>query len=72
MVIKGKALIQLKKFNSNYLIEFYVDGMNPSYIDIPIWYIHNIKNIGNETLLTNFWISEPYDSNNPDTYFFEI
>lgn len=68
-VIKGKALIQLRKIGSNDIIEYYLDGNNPSYVDMPIWYTHNIKNIGNDELLTLFWINEPYDALNPDTYF---
>ena len=35
---------------------------------MPIWYTHNIKNIGKEDLITLFWINEAYDPNNPDTY----
>lgn len=68
-VIKGKALIQLRKIGTNEVLDFYLNGDEPSYIDIPIWYTHNIKNIGEEILYTNFWINEPYDPNNTDTYF---
>ena len=68
-VIKGKALIQIRKYNTNEIIDFYLDGENPSYVDMPIWYIHNIKNIGNDDLYTIFWINEFYDENDADTYF---
>jgi UDP-2-acetamido-2,6-beta-L-arabino-hexul-4-ose reductase len=36
---------------------------------MPIWHTHNIKNIGSENLYTIFWINEPFDKNDPDTYF---
>jgi UDP-2-acetamido-2,6-beta-L-arabino-hexul-4-ose reductase len=68
-VIRGKALIQLRKIGTSEIIEFYMDGNAPSYVDMPIWYTHNIMNIGDEELYTNFWINEFYDSNDPDTYF---
>lgn len=68
-VIKGKALIQLRKIGSNEVLDFYLDGNEPSYVDMPIWYTHNIKNIGDEVLYTNFWINEFFDPNDPDTYF---
>jgi UDP-2-acetamido-2,6-beta-L-arabino-hexul-4-ose reductase len=68
-VIKGKALIQLRRIGTNELHDFYLDGDNPAYVDMPIWYTHNIKNIGEDTLYTIFWINEPYDTNHPDTYF---
>lgn len=68
-VIKGKALIQLRKIGTEQVLDFYLDGNEPAYVDMPIWYTHNIKNIGEEVLYTNFWINEFFDSNDPDTYF---
>lgn len=71
-VIKGKALIQLRKIDTDEVIDFYLDGIEPAYVDMPIWYTHNIKNIGDEELITMFWINEPYDPTDPDTYFVEV
>lgn len=71
-VIKGKALIEIRKTGTHRIIKFILDGNTPSYVDMPIWYTHNIKNIGNETLFTNFWINEPYDPYNPDTYMLTV
>lgn len=68
-VIKGKALIQLRRIGTNEVHNFCLDGDEPAYVDMPIWYTHNIKNIGEETLYTIFWINEAFDVNNPDTYF---
>ncbi|TVZ47784.1 NAD-dependent epimerase/dehydratase family protein [Olleya sp. Hel_I_94] len=71
-VIKGKALIQLRRIGTDKVLEFYLDGNNPAYVDMPIWYTHNIKNIGEEVLYTNFWINEPYNADDADTYFVEV
>ncbi|KIA89110.1 polysaccharide biosynthesis C-terminal domain-containing protein [Kaistella jeonii] len=71
-VIKGKALIQLRKIDSDEVLDFYLDGTEPAYVDMPIWYTHNIKNIGEEELLTIFWINEPYNAEDADTYFVEV
>ncbi len=71
-VIRGKALIQLRCINQKEILNFYLDGAEPAYVDMPIWYTHNIKNIGKEELLTVFWINEPYDAEKPDTYFIEV
>lgn len=68
-VIKGKALIQLRRIGTEEVLDFYLDGDKPSFIDMPIWYTHNIKNIGKEELYTNFWINEFYDPTDADTYF---
>lgn len=71
-VIQGQALIQLRKIDTNEVMDFYLDGNEPSYVDMPIWFTHNIKNIGDEELITMFWINEPYDPSDPDTYFLEV
>jgi UDP-2-acetamido-2,6-beta-L-arabino-hexul-4-ose reductase len=71
-VIKGKALIQLRKIGTDEVLDFYLDGDEPAYVDMPIWYTHNIKNIGKEVLYTNFWINEAYNPENADTYFVEV
>lgn len=71
-VIKGKALIQLRRIGTDEVLDFYLDGAEPAYVDMPIWYTHNIKNIGDEILYTNFWINEFYDPNDPDTYFEKV
>jgi|LauGreDrversion4_2_1035121.scaffolds.fasta_scaffold00399_8 UDP-2-acetamido-2,6-beta-L-arabino-hexul-4-ose reductase len=68
-VIKGKARIQLRKIGTDELIEFELDGNEPAFVDMPIWYTHNITNVGNEELYTVFWINEAFDPANPDTYF---
>jgi UDP-2-acetamido-2,6-beta-L-arabino-hexul-4-ose reductase len=71
-VIKGKALIQLRRIGTDEVLDFYLDGNEPAYVDMPIWYTHNIKNIGDEVLYTNFWINEFYNPIDPDTYFEEV
>ena len=68
-VIKGKALIQLRRIGTQEVYDFYLDGNEPAYVDMPIWFTHNIKNIGDDVLYTIFWINEPFDANDPDTYF---
>jgi UDP-2-acetamido-2,6-beta-L-arabino-hexul-4-ose reductase len=71
-VIKGKALIQLRKIGSEEIYNFELDGKNPSFVDMPVWYTHNIKNIGDEEVYTIFWINEFFDKDDPDTYFEEV
>lgn len=68
-VIKGKAHIQLRKYNTEEVLDFTLDGTQPSYVDMPVWYTHNIKNIGEEDLYTIFWINEFYDEQDPDTFY---
>lgn len=71
-VIKGKALIEIRKIGTNKILSFILDGTEPSYVDMPIWYTHNITNVGTSELFTQFWINEWYDESNPDTYFEKV
>ncbi|PKP45176.1 MAG: epimerase [Bacteroidetes bacterium HGW-Bacteroidetes-11] len=71
-VIKGKARIELRRIGTQEVISFELDGSQPSFVDMPIWYTHNITNVGDEELYTIFWISEHFDSNDPDTYFEKV
>lgn len=68
-VIKGKARIQLRKYGTDEVLNFDLDGNEPAYVDMPVWYTHNITNTGTEELYTIFWINEFYDPADPDTYF---
>lgn len=71
-VIKGKARIQLRKIGTDEVLNFDLDGENPAYVDMPVWYTHNITNTGNEELYTIFWINEAYDPVDADTYFEKV
>lgn len=68
-VIKGKAVIELRRIGTKEVLSFELDGANPSFVDMPVWYTHNITNTGNEELLTLFWINEFFNPDDPDTYF---
>lgn len=68
-VIKGSAIIQLRRIGTEDVMDFYLSGDEPAYVDMPVWYTHNIKNIGDDELYTIFWINEFYDPGDPDTYF---
>lgn len=71
-VIKGKALIELRRIGTDQTISFELDGKEPGFVDMPIWHTHNITNIGNEELYTIFWINEHFDAADPDTYFEKV
>jgi UDP-2-acetamido-2,6-beta-L-arabino-hexul-4-ose reductase len=68
-VIKGRARIQLRRIGTDKILNFDLDGENPSFVDMPVWHTHNITNTGNEDLYTIFWISEHYNPDDPDTFF---
>ncbi len=71
-VIKGEAIIRLRKIGTDKVIEYKVSGDKPSFVDIPIFYTHNITNIGKYDLETLFWSNEMFNPNDTDTYFEEV
>jgi UDP-2-acetamido-2,6-beta-L-arabino-hexul-4-ose reductase len=71
-VIKGKARIQLRRIGTDKVMNFELDGNAPSYVDMPIWYTHNITNVGKEELYTIFWINEFFNPEDPDTFFEKV
>ena len=71
-MIKGKARIDIRRIGTDKILSFDLNGDNPSFVDMPVWFTHNITNIGNDELLTMFWISEHFDPEDPDTYFEEV
>lgn len=71
-VLRGQARIQMRKVGTDKVLNFKLDGDMPAFVDMPIWYTHNITNIGEGELLTMFWINEQYDPSDDDTFFEEV
>lgn len=71
-VIKGRAKIEMRRIGTDEVIGFELDGSRPAYVDMPVWYTHNITNTGDGELYTQFWINEWYDPQDADTYFEKV
>ena len=72
VVLKGKAKISIRRKFLNEVVEYFVNGETPSYIDIPTLCTHNIENIGDTEMIVLFWAHQLFDVNNPDTYYEEV
>lgn len=68
-VIDGDAEIKFRHIITNETKTFVVNGFEPKVVDILPGYTHSITNLGNGDLITLFWANEPFNSNNPDTFF---
>lgn len=68
-VVKGKAVIRLRRIGTDEVVEYNVSGSKPASIEMPIFYTHSIENVGSEELLTLFWTNELFDKNDPDTFY---
>lgn len=71
-VIRGKAKIEFRRIGTDKVLSFDLDGSEPSYVDMPVWYSHKITNTGQDDLYTIFWINESYDPADPDTFFEQV
>lgn len=68
-VLQGEAIIRMRKVGTGEILEFPVSGEKPVTIDMPVWYTHNITNVGDSEMITLFWTNEIFDPNDPDTYY---
>lgn len=72
LVVKGTCSIKFRKINDDKIIEYITSDKKLEVVDIPVGYTHSITNIGNEDSVTVMWASEPFNKDNPDTYFEEV
>lgn len=68
MVMKGTAEIALRRLFDGEIIRFRVSEDRPCFIDMPTMWVHNIRNVGSDELVTVFWADQLLDPENPDQY----
>ena len=71
-VIGGEASIKLRRIGTDKVTEYILNGNEPSFIDIPVFYTHNITNIGKDNLLTLFWTNEIFNPDDTDTFYEDV
>ena len=71
-VVSGEAIIKLRKIGTTDVIQYAVNGQEPCFIDMPVYYTHNITNTGSGELSTIFWANEFFNADDPDTFFEEV
>jgi UDP-2-acetamido-2,6-beta-L-arabino-hexul-4-ose reductase len=72
LVLEGSAVIRFRSIRGEDVIEYPVQGHEYRVLDIPPGYTHSITNVGNTELVVLFWSSEPFNPDNPDTWFEEV
>jgi UDP-2-acetamido-2,6-beta-L-arabino-hexul-4-ose reductase len=68
LVLRGSAVIALRRLFDKAIVRFQVSGQVPAIIDMPTFWTHSITNNGTDDLLTLFWADEILDPEHPDTY----
>jgi len=72
LVVSGKGVIRFRKINDKQIHEYFVSGDKLEVVDIPVGYIHNIENLGDNDMVTIMWVNETFDPEHPDTYFLPV
>ena len=79
LVVSGTASIKLRKVGTDpegnpYPVdEYIVEGSDMRVVEMIPGYTHSITNLSDtEDLVTVMWANEPFDPENPDTYYEEV
>jgi UDP-2-acetamido-2,6-beta-L-arabino-hexul-4-ose reductase len=67
-VVKGEAEIALRRLLHDDVVTFRLSGDRPSFADMPTLWVHNIRNVGDDDLVTVFWADQLLDPQHPDQY----
>jgi UDP-2-acetamido-2,6-beta-L-arabino-hexul-4-ose reductase len=68
IVFRGEAEIQLRRLFHSEILTFVVSGDEPMILDMPTMWVHNLRNVGEEDLITVFWSDQLLDPEKPDQY----
>ncbi len=73
IVVSGHGLIQMRKIDSDEVLNFEVTGEEIQAIHMLPGYTHNIINLSDtEDLVTVMWANESFDPGHPDTFFEKV
>lgn len=72
LVLEGEAVIRLRHVESDRVEEHRVKGEEYRVVDMTPGWTHSIENVGDRDLITLFWAGEPFDPQNPDTYWVPV
>lgn len=68
MVIKGEAEINLRRLLHDEVITYRLRGDCPGFVDMPTLWVHDLRNVGDDELITLFWSDQLLDPEHPDQY----
>lgn len=68
-VIVGNALLTIKNRKTKEIKKIKMGENKLKLIQIPTGYWHSIKNIGNKEMILLAYVSEPFNSSDPDTFY---
>ena len=70
-VLEGEASVKMRKIGTNEIIDYKIKGTDNKVIDMPVYYTHNLENIGNTELICCFWMNDILKEQKIDDTYFE-
>lgn len=67
-VVSGEAEISLRRLLHDDVVTFRLSGDQPSFVDMPTLWVHNLRNVGTTDLVTMFWADQLLDAVRPDQF----
>ena len=61
----------MRKIGTDEIIEYKIKGTDNKVIDMPVYYTHNLENIGNTELICCFWMNDILKEQKIDDTYFE-
>ena len=72
-ILEGKALVQMRKIGTDTVLNYEINGTDSVVVDMPVYYTHNLKNIGDTNLICCFWMNDILKEEKiDDTYYEEV
>ena len=68
MVVRGEAEIAVRRLYDKAVVRILVSGEEPGFVDMPTMWTHNIRNVGDQDLITVFWSDQLLNRREPDQY----
>ena len=69
LVVRGRGCISFRKYGTDEVIDYHVNGDELTVVDIPTGYTHCITNEGDEDMVTVMWANEAFNPDRPDTFY---
>ena len=70
-VLEGEASVKVRKIGTDEIIEYKIKGTDNKVIDMPVYYTHNLENIGNTELICSFWMNDILKEQKIDDTYYE-
>lgn len=72
VIVEGEAQLSFRKVGGQETFDYKASGDKIQVVDVPVGYVHSVKNIGKNDMTMIIWANEILDKDNPDTYYEEV